>query len=113
MTRYFCISIIAASLLLIGCQNARRGEPLTGHTIPQAANLEQGRKTFFQNCHQCHPNGDAGLGPALNNKPAPRFLIKTQVRAGLGTMPSFSRDKISPEELDQLVDYLKALRHSR
>jgi mono/diheme cytochrome c family protein len=110
MTHYCFLGLVAASLIVSGCQSARRGEPLTGHTLAQS---EQGRRVFFQNCHQCHPNGDAGLGPALNNKPAPRFLIKTQVRAGLGTMPSFSRDKLTPEELDQLVDYLKALRHSR
>jgi mono/diheme cytochrome c family protein len=113
MTRSASLACFATALLLLGCQSARRGEPLTGHTTPQAANLEQGRRLFYQNCHQCHPNGNAGLGPALNNKPAPRFLLKTQVRAGLGTMPSFSKDKISPEELDQLVDYLKALRQAR
>jgi mono/diheme cytochrome c family protein len=111
MTRFFVAWSVC--LLFLGCQSARRGEPITGHPTPQNTTLAQGQKIFLQNCHQCHPHGDAGLGPALNNKPAPRFLIKTQVRAGLGTMPSFSKEKISPEELDELVDYLKALRHSK
>lgn len=62
-------------------------------------------------CNGCHPGGEAGLGPALNNKLLPGFLIKFQVRNGLGVMPSFSQDVISPEELDDLVSYLVALRH--
>lgn len=111
MTRF--ISVLTASLLLCGCQSARRGEPITGRATPTTVDFAQGRKIFFQNCHQCHPHGDAGLGPALNNKPAPRFLIKTQVRTGLGTMPSFSKDDITPEELEELVDYVKALRHNK
>lgn len=114
MIRFFSCSVLVASWwLLAGCSSARRGEPITGQPTPQTTEMAQGRNLFFQNCHHCHPNGDAGLGPALNNKPAPRFLIKTQVRSGLGTMPAFSREQISPEELEQLVDYLKALRYSR
>jgi len=64
----------------------------------------------MQHCNQCHPFGQGGLGTALNDKPAPRFLVKTQVRVGLGVMPGFSKEKISPEELDHLVDYVMALR---
>src|SRR5688572_581576 len=47
----------------------------------------------MQHCHQCHPFGQGGLGPALNDKPAPRFLVKTQVRLGFGTMPGFSKNQ--------------------
>jgi mono/diheme cytochrome c family protein len=65
---------------------------------------------FQQHCHQCHPGGEGGLGPALNDKPAPAFLIKTQVRLGLGTMPGFDKAQISPEELDDLAAYMLASR---
>ena len=50
------------------------------------------------------------MGPALNDKPLPRFLIHLQVRNGLGTMPSFSPDEIDDGELHDLIAYLKALR---
>ncbi|MGE5680960.1 MAG: c-type cytochrome [Bacillota bacterium] len=60
----------------------------------------------------CHPQGESGLGPALNNKGyVPSFVIKFQIRNGLGVMPSFSKERISPEELDNLIEYLKALRN--
>jgi mono/diheme cytochrome c family protein len=50
------------------------------------------------------------LGPAINDKPLPGFLVRLQVRSGLGAMPAFSEQDISPEELHDLVLYLKALR---
>jgi mono/diheme cytochrome c family protein len=69
-----------------------------------------GRVIFYQRCHQCHPGGEAGLAPALNNKPAPQFLMETQVRAGLGAMPRFDEHTITPAQLDDLMDYMLALR---
>ena len=56
--------------------------------------------------------GNAGTPPQA---PTPRMeqmknLIKTQVRVGLGAMPSFHRIDITDRELDDLVRYLKALR---
>jgi len=38
------------------------------------------------------------------------WLMKTQVRVGLGAMPGFSEEKISKEELEGLMVYLKELR---
>jgi mono/diheme cytochrome c family protein len=70
----------------------------------------RGEVVFMQHCHSCHPGGEAGLGPALNNKPLPGFLIRLQVRQGIGAMPRFSEDVISGTELDDLVAYMMALR---
>ena len=46
----------------------------------------------------------------MNDNPLPVSLMKTQVRQGLGTMPVFSKQDISDEQLDELIRYLKALR---
>lgn len=54
--------------------------------------------------------GGAGLGPAINNKPLPGWLIRFQVRHGFGAMPAFSEKEISDGELNDVVAYLKALR---
>ena len=78
----------------------------------QNPEIEQGKMAFQHYCHSCHPGGEGGLGPALNDKPLPGFLVKRQVRWGLGVMPSFGEDKISAEELDLLVEYMAALRKS-
>jgi len=64
----------------------------------------------MKHCHQCHPGGEAGLGPALTNKPLPMFLVRAQVRYGLGAMPTFTREDLIDEDLDDLLDYLAALK---
>lgn len=61
-------------------------------------------------CNGCHPNGEPGLGPGLNDKPLPGFMIRFQVRNGLGVMPAFPDEVISGEELDDLIEYLVELR---
>ncbi len=102
--------VLACSLGVQGCGSARRGEPLVGPLPMTSAAVEHGRQVFLANCHQCHPGGEAGLGPAINDKPLPGFLIRLQVRNGLGAMPAFSPQEISAEELADLIAYLKALR---
>jgi mono/diheme cytochrome c family protein len=102
--------LVLLVLAVAGCRTTRRGEPITGPMQMSDPKIEHGRLVFQKNCHQCHPGGEAGLGPALNNKPAPVFLMKTQVRIGLGAMPSFSKDQISPKDLDALMAYVIALR---
>lgn len=100
------LSILTAALLLAaGCGSARRSPP---EKLSEEAQL--GRLVFFSHCHQCHPGGEAGLGPALNNKPLPGFLIRFQVRRGLGAMPAFSTIQVTEAELDRLVTYTQTLR---
>ncbi|MFN7141330.1 MAG: c-type cytochrome [Limisphaerales bacterium] len=105
-----CVGLVATSFL--GCRSARRSEPTLGKFPEANRQFESGRMVFMRHCHECHPNGEGGLGPALNDKPLPRFLVKTQVRTGLGVMPAFSTEQITPAELDDLVDYMVALRRT-
>lgn len=99
-------------LLTQACGSARRGEPTRGPLVLQSEKLQKGQVVFMEYCNGCHPGGETGLGPAINNKPLPGFLIKFQVRKGLGTMPGFDKEHISSSELDNLVAYLKALRRN-
>jgi mono/diheme cytochrome c family protein len=66
----------------------------------------------MEKCHRCHPGGEAGLGPALNNKPFPDFLKRFQVRHGLGAMPHFEKEQLSDAQLDAILVYLKTLRQN-
>lgn len=96
----------AACAALAACGTARRvAEP-----DPRDPVLMAGYVSFMRNCHQCHPRGEAGLGPALNNKPLPAFLIRTQTRAGLGSMPAYSPEVLPDAELDAIAAYLVHLR---
>jgi mono/diheme cytochrome c family protein len=99
-------------LLAAGC-SARRSEPVTGRPFRSPSpEITRGEIAFDLHCSHCHPGGEKGLAPALNNKPLPGFLIKFQVRHGLGAMPAFSERQIEDPELDALVKYLKALRRN-
>jgi mono/diheme cytochrome c family protein len=109
--RIFCL--LAVSLLVASCGSALRDEPSTAPLRADGGELATGQRVFAEHCHQCHPGGAGGLAPAINDKPLPVWLMKTQVRVGLGAMPGFSKDKISDEELDSLMAYLKALRVER
>jgi mono/diheme cytochrome c family protein len=107
-------SLLAGVVLLgVGCMSQRRGEPIAGEFIPSSTEERSGRELFMRSCHQCHPGGMAGLGPAINNKPLPQWLVKTQVRQGLGAMPSFDEEELSDAELEALVEYVSALRSER
>jgi mono/diheme cytochrome c family protein len=105
--------VLSLGFALTACRSVRRGEAVGRPVQTASASVERGFVIFQEHCQRCHPGGEGGLAPALNNKPAPRFLMKTQVRAGLGAMPSFSKDEIGPRELNDLMDYVIALRKAK
>ena len=108
------------AVVLCACGESYRGEPLRGPFPASSAAgssgatshavLAEGQRVYDRYCHQCHPGGAGGLAPALNNKPAPGWLIRFQVRQGMGAMPAFGADRISADELDVLVTYAVELR---
>jgi mono/diheme cytochrome c family protein len=101
--------LLALLLLVASCGSARRSEPIVGPVSLSPAAI-RGEQVFMRNCHECHPKGEGGLAPPINDKPLPDFLIRLQVRHGLGTMPEFGPHQISDAELDDLIAYLSALR---
>lgn len=105
------IVLLLFLLATLGC-SARRSEPVAGPLPVASPELAQGEIAFDVHCSHCHPGGEKGLAPAINNKPLPGFLIKFQVRHGVGAMPAFSEREIADEDLDALVKYLKALRRN-
>ena len=102
--------LLLALAVLAACGTARRSETL-GNAPTLASTAEQrGQVVFMKNCNSCHVGGTGALGPAINDKPLPGFLIRFQVRNGLGAMPAFSDKEISDAALEDLVAYLRALR---
>lgn len=104
------LALLALATALAACGSARRGAPVTGPHEPPTAEVALGERVFDTHCNGCHPGGEAGLGPALNDKPLPGWAIRFQVRHGLGAMPGFPEEVISNEELDALVAYVRWLR---
>lgn len=105
------LALVLLIALAAACGSARRGEPFTRAVVPANEQLARGAQVFYEHCHKCHTGGEAALAPALNNKPLPAFLLRFQVRRGLGAMPAFPETQIDKQELDDLVTYLTELRH--
>jgi mono/diheme cytochrome c family protein len=103
--------IFAGVVVGVAACSPRRDEPLKGALHSDDPKVAVGERVFAWNCYECHPGGRGSVGFAINNKPLPGAMIKTQVRLGAGAMPSFSEEQISDEELDAVVRYLIALRH--
>ena len=101
-----------AALLISACGSARRSEPIKGAVAINDPKVARGRTLFMHKCNHCHPGGEAGLGPALNDKPLPEFLIKTQIRTGLGAMPAFPPHEISDADAAAIIAYMKAIRRA-
>jgi mono/diheme cytochrome c family protein len=104
------VLFITIAFAVVGCSSARRDEPSTSPLNVSDDHIATGQQVFMEHCYQCHPGGAGGLAPSINDKPLPVWLMKTQVRAGLGAMPGFSKEKIDDQQLADLMIYLKALR---
>jgi mono/diheme cytochrome c family protein len=97
-------------LALAGCGAQRRGEPSAPPVRPTSAKEARGQRLFAQKCYSCHPGGESGLGPSLNDKPLPEAAIKTQIRKGVGAMPAFPPEELSDDDVDAIAGFVQALR---
>jgi mono/diheme cytochrome c family protein len=81
---------------------------------PTGGDVAAGQAKFLTTCFGCHPNGNAGIGPALHGEAfAARYpdeaAIAALVRAGRGGMPAFGSDKLSDADLTNIIAYLVSL----
>jgi mono/diheme cytochrome c family protein len=106
------VALAAAALLCVSCGSARRSEPIKGAFATSDPRVEHGRQVWMMKCDRCHPGGEAGLGPATNDKPLPEFLIATQIRTGLGAMPAFTKAEMSDSDVAAVIAYMKAIRRA-
>ena len=106
----YCAFILLLSIT--GC-TARRSEPIRGSLDINDQAVKEGQIVYMAHCQKCHPIGESGLGPAINSNPAPKFVKKFQVRHGLGMMPAFSEEHISDHDLQNIVQYMAALKRNK
>jgi mono/diheme cytochrome c family protein len=108
------LALAGGASLVAACGSPHEAAPYTGKVPSLDTPAKQrGELVFAQNCNQCHPGGEGGLGPALNSKPAPVAAIKLVVRTGPAAMPSFGEDEISASDLDAVARYVVALRETK
>jgi mono/diheme cytochrome c family protein len=108
---------ISTLLLITSCGTARRGEPVFGKMEERNEKVNMGEIVFMNDCQKCHPGGESGVGPSINNIPIPGIALRFRVRSkafllGVGRMPSFKQHEISKKEMDSLIAYLHALKRN-
>lgn len=101
---------VVLALALAACGAKHRGEPLGPPVQPDTIAESRGQELFFTWCYQCHPGGGAGLGPALNDKPLPEIAIRTQIRNGVGAMPSFGPELLDDDDVARIAKYVQEMR---
>jgi len=98
--------------LFYGCGAQRRGQPEAPAITADNPKEVKGQRLFHRWCYQCHPGGEEGLGPAINNRPLPHIAIRTQIRKGVGAMPAFGEDVLSDGDVSAILAYLDEMKHS-
>jgi len=106
--------VLLASCLVVvtSCGPERRGALVGAPMRPDTPAETRGQRLFFKHCSRCHPGGEAGLGPALNDKPLPEIAIETQIRRGLGAMPAFDGHHLSDDDVDAIAEFVIDLRNT-
>lgn len=112
------VSICVSATLLSSCsmkEEMRRIEEVKKANANQAASRSTnltGEQIFVRSCNTCHPGGDKGpYGPSLidMDKDFPSDdQLKAFLRKGKGIMPPLPVSSINDQELDSLVQYLRA-----
>jgi mono/diheme cytochrome c family protein len=79
-----------------------------------AGDASAGAATFQTQCNTCHPSARAGIGPALYGAAfAARYpddaALSAVVRNGRGGMPAFATTRLSDQDLENVVAYLRSL----
>ncbi|HEX8517085.1 MAG TPA: cytochrome c [Bacteroidia bacterium] len=105
-------SFLVIATMWVSC-SARRIE--SEMTEIQSKEIQEGRLVFKNNCQKCHPNGESGVGPPLNNIHLPSALTKARIRSRAfllytGRMPDFKKDEISKKEMKALLAYINTMK---
>jgi mono/diheme cytochrome c family protein len=91
--------------------------PALAQTSPgpaPAGDPAAGQRVFASNCNSCHPNANAGIGPALYG---PQFTARfaddaavvAVIRHGKGGMPAFASSQLSDQDVANVISYLRGL----
>jgi ubiquinol-cytochrome c reductase cytochrome c subunit len=87
------------------------GGPPIPQPHPERGDISLGQHLFTDNCAGCHQVMAEGgyvtgaVPPALENATA--VQVAEAVRIGPNVMPTFSRNQISPHELDSIIRYVE------
>lgn len=68
---------------------------------------KKGESFFDKTCGLCHPHGDEGIGASLKKSKKNEKGIARLVRAGKENMPFFSTDKLTDQNVADIIRYVR------
>lgn len=111
--------VFAGTLMVSGCamseEMRRINETNQAEHVREAGRSTNltGEQLFIRSCNTCHPGGNKGFGPSLENV-AEHFADDAKLRAflrkGKGMMPAQTKDTINDQEMDELIAYVRNLK---
>lgn len=102
-----CALLLAS---LTACYPLQHADPIVDPVTLGGTSVQRGELLYNAHCYKCHTDGLGGLGSSLNDKPLPRFAIRLQIRQGLGVMPAFGEQTLTDRQVEDIIDYVIALR---
>jgi cytochrome c551/c552 len=87
--------------------------PLPGAAEEPAETTADGQALYEKfGCSACHgPQGEGGVGPALNQAEWAADEVARIIRDGLGSMMAYKASVMSDAELEAIVQYVRTLGH--
>ncbi|GAB4210829.1 MAG: hypothetical protein OHK0012_02120 [Synechococcales cyanobacterium] len=102
--------VLALATLLAGLKPFQPIDPYVAAVLTTTGNRDHGESLFELNCAACHGTGGVGkVGPSLirvSDRRSDRFLIEQVTGGNTPPMPQFQPD---PQEMADLIQYLKSL----
>jgi mono/diheme cytochrome c family protein len=106
---------VACSASWLACGGGGASEPSAGESSTGAeasseydgpiasTDVEAGKAVFATYCDDCHPDGDADVGPSLIADPHVAAQLRQQIREGSGKMKPFPEKRVSKDDLEALL----------
>jgi hypothetical protein len=102
--------LLSISLLVFGIQQVRMADPYVRQVLAIRGHVDQGHAIFQMNCSGCHGlNGNGKVGPSLRGVGDRRSRIGLIHQVTSGNTPPMPKFQASPEEMADLLSYLKTL----
>ncbi len=106
-----CLGVIAAiALVFSGVYYIQHSEPYIKSVLALKGDAEHGQEIFQMNCASCHGlYGDGVVGPSLHHVSARKSRIGLIHQVTSGDTPPMPQFQASPQEMADLLKYLKSM----
>lgn len=108
MKKWILVLIVPA-MIVVGCGGSDDSGSGDGGSGSSGGSSAAAVELFSDNCAGCHTlseaDADGQLGPELDGTSLSVERVHDQIENGGGSMPAF-KDQLSPEEIDQLAEFV-------